>query len=393
MLQASELPSIHRFASDVWDALDEGELVVVSSPQSSWYSGWREALVAALHSVVRKKRDPTPTVLPVLPGDATHPVALLSRALDFRGVVDTYELLECSGRAPICIISVECVGSLSAEWKRLFSDIARIYRLNRVDVRQRPVLVMVIGCGDYPPIEVEVGVRVKALWNLVRWEETRLLIESRLRSNESSLIRAWRIAVYSATSNNDLDAVSILCEETPNSLSEAVECGLSIVESQSSLGRRARESFLPDQRWDVPPAAIAAWASGRLLGSSLERGLSLCARGISRDQAHEYFYSAIWREQVSGILPIVMEMSVLANEAARGEIGSDWIDADGDHSALTEPVNLEPREVIERISQYGGRRVSRILWENLQLLRSTRNDLAHMRPVDYDRVVRLCGQL
>lgn len=195
MLQASDLPSIRRFATDVWDALDEGELVVVSSPQTRWYAGWRSAILAALHSVVREKSDPKPTVLPALAGDSVHPSRALSLALGLPGDVDTYELLEGSGREPICIVSVECAGSLSSEWKLLFSDIARIYRLNRVDFPQRPMLAIVIGCPDYPPVEIEVGIRVKALWNVVRWEEIRLLIESRLRSNENSLVRAWRIAV------------------------------------------------------------------------------------------------------------------------------------------------------------------------------------------------------
>lgn len=193
----------------------------------------------------------------------------------------------------------------------------------------------------------------------------------------------------SATSNNDLDLVSTICEESPNSLSEAVECGLSTLEHNRKMGKDPIAAFLPDQRWDVPPAAISTWTSGRVLGSSLERGLSLYARGISRGEAHRHVYGAIWREQVSGILPIVIQMSALASEAARNEIGSDWIGTDTDGASPAGPVNLEPREVIEQILQHGVRRVSRVLLENLHLLRSTRNDLAHMRPVDFDHVVRL----
>ena len=319
MLQAYHLPSIRRFASDIWEVLEQRELVVISSPRAHSYTLWCSAIVAALEDVAREKYDPKPIILSPLSGDETRPLSALSVALELPSEADIMELLECFGRSPICVITIVCIGSLSQGWKRLFSDISRNYRASQ-EMRQRPVLAIVVGCNDYPPIDADIGIRVRALWNVIRWEETRLLIESRLRSNENSFLRAWRIAVYCATSNADIDVVSRLCTESPNSLADAIECSLDALECGCGQNASIEIPFLPDQRWSVPAAVVSSWISGRILGSSLERGTSLSVKHISPQQAQVYLYHAVWREQVSGLLPIVMEMGMLANQAARTEI-------------------------------------------------------------------------
>ena len=123
--------------------------------------------------------------------------------------------------------------------------------------------------------------------------------------------------------------------------------------------------------------------------ASIYRDLYL-RRPLDRSQVEEYLRYAIWREQVSGLLPIIMEIGLLTNEAVTNEIGTTWtnrgVRTDG---AWQTELYLEPREVMDRIKINAGRRVSAMLWASLGLLRDTRNDLAHMRAVDYARVTEL----
>ena len=298
--------------------------------------------------------------------------------------------MECVRRDAICIVTVQCSSDISFEWKKLLSEFARIYRIAGLDLRQRPFLVNLIGCSEYPPVRLTVGIRTRALWNVVRWEEVRLFTESRLSTSEHALVRAWRIAVYSASSNGDLDVILELCKEVPNSLSDAIECGLDASQCGSSSSETLEVPFVPDQRWNVPAAVVSSWATGMVTGSSLERGTNFNLKYVARSQARVYLHHAIWREQVSGLLPIVMEIGVLTNEAVRREIGDGWLaDEPQGTNGLKGQIFLEPSEVIDRLTRFSSRRVSRILSDTLKLLRRTRNDIAHMRPVDYDRIVEL----
>ena len=102
----------------------------------------------------------------------------------------------------------------------------RVYRSCGLEFRQRPVLVVLVGCSEYPPVETTIGIRIRALWNPIRWEEIRLLTEAELPKDENALVHAWRVAVYSAVSGGDPGTISRLCSDIPNSLTEAIECSI-----------------------------------------------------------------------------------------------------------------------------------------------------------------------
>ena len=386
MLATCELPSIRRFAADAWESLEAGELFILSSPDTALAEQWRRAIISALGDISLKRGDNVPTVLPPLFGDCTDPLGALASFFQLDSDAAVWDLLDCVRREPICILNVYCTGSLSHGWKAFFEKVSRAYRFSGTEVRQRPILAVLVGCRDFPPIEMNVGIRVRALWNVIRWEEVRLLTDSMLPSNEDPLIRTWRVAVYSASSGGDPTVVDRLCRDLPDSIAEAIEC--SIGGSHSSLDSRnaLTAPYVPDQRWTVPDAAVSSWAAGEISGVSLERGAIYDVGRLGQWQAHGYLRHAIWREQVSGLLPIIMEVGQLVNDAASHETTAARRCGTGSRNGSEPQHYLEPSEIIERIRAGRTHRISEALWNTLRLLKDIRNDLAHMRTVDYSLV-------
>ena len=387
MLGPCDLPGVRRLATEFWESLEEGELTIASSPATCSSKVWLNVVLDAFSNVAAQMGDSAPMRLKPLTGECVEPTPPFALALGFSETTSVSELMECFGREPVCILTVNCNQGLSVGWKTLFSDIARVYRTAGVDVRQRRILAILVGCTEFPPVGMEVGIKVRALWNAVRWEEFRLLAESMLASSENALVRAWRIAVYSASSNGSPDVAALLCREMPNSLSAAVERSLDALGHGVNTSLELAGLFVADQRWSVPPSAVRPWARGHIAGISLERGVHFNLKHMARAAADAYLRRAIWREQVSGLLPVVMEMGFSVNQTVTRAIGDGWLEGFSKEVLGVEgQVYLEPGEVIDRIKECGGVQVPQTLWRMLKLLRKSRNDLAHMRPIDYGRV-------
>lgn len=390
MLLPYDLPSIKRFAASLWDELEKGDLVIICRPETRNGEIWLGTVLDAFDSFARQKGDLLPTRLTGFRGECPEPTAALATALNLPETSTISELLECFGRESTCILTVDCREGLSSDWRALFLEIGRIYRTTGMEVRCRPILAVLVGCEEFPPITQAVGIRCKALWNAVRWEEIRLLTESMLPSNENALVRAWRIATYSASSNCNPDLVAQLCRDMPNSLSEAVEYSLNRLGCNTATNFEPVAPFVADQRWNVPPSVVQQWAAGQILEVSLERGTNFNLKHMTREKADAYLHTAIWREQVSGLFPTVMEMGFLVNNAVTNAVGRSWLDGISQQAhGPGGSVYLEPGEVIDRLN---GLPVPNILREMLRSLRETRNDLAHMRPVDHGRVRKLWGR-
>lgn len=63
--------------------------------------------------------------------------------------------------------------------------------------------------------------------------------------------------------------------------------------------------------WTVPRPLIPQWEAGLVTGWSYERGLSFVWERLAFDA--EDVRKAIWREQVAGLMPTIIEIGMLAN--------------------------------------------------------------------------------
>ena len=388
MLLPCDLPSIRQFVGELLSVLEEGELVILACPSSPIWRPWIKSILMAFEQTVHRKDGLSLITLPCLQGDIDNPLCEIAETLGCPNDILISGLLAELDGETLTILTVNCGQGISDGWQRLFSQLGNAYRtaaFSRVSM-----LVVLTECREFPPVEPRVGIRVRALWNVVRWEEFRLLVESMLPINENALVRAWRIAVYSAASSCNPKLASFLCREMPVSLAETIALAVCHAGSFQSERTEPLTKIVADRRWEVPPPVVHDWADGRICGISLERGASFNLGCMAQEDAKAYLFGAIWKEQIAGLLPVVMEMGFLVTRAITNTIGDKWLD--GMDDAVVGPdgrVFAEPAEVIDGLKKLPKSAVPETILRTLYLLKSTRNDLAHMRPVDLGRIREL----
>ena len=342
-------------------------------------------LMEAIHTQTRERGEPVAFETPALPGSLADPLADLAALDSLSRIRNLDDLLEYHPDEGALVLMIECEQTLGPQWKTLLETIRRAYLGASSQHRFRPVLAIIIGSHEYPPFTYDVGTRVFALWNTVRWEELRLLADSVLPRSENALTRAWRVATYAGAANGNPEILVRLCRESPGPLDQVVALALDGADARSEVGQWVRTTL--DQRWEVPPAAVELWASGKLFGETIERGPVRAIDGMAARTANRYLLVAIWREQLTGLLPIVVELGFNAAAAITATIGTSWHQAVPPERMVSDgDLRLEAREVMDILStgQFG--RVPSSIWSFLDLLRRTRNDLAHMSPVELQRM-------
>ena len=388
MIRVRDLPSILQFVDELAGAFDQKELVILGCPPGSIWQPWTQAILDALEEVSRKRDSFLPVVLPDFNGNSDNPEVEWATALGRSEHLSARELLVTLGPESVTVVKVMCADGISEAWRNLLVRIGKAYRTDTQ--RVGAVLALLMDCGEFPPISPGVGIRVRALWNVVLWEEVRLLVESMVPMNENALVRAWRISVYSAACSSDPDLASLLCRHMPNSLSETTKLVLHATRGRPTATATVNSIVVADQRWEVPPAVVTDWADGRVGGITLDRGTTLNIRLLTAKDANNYIRTNIWREQVAGLLTVVMEMGFSVAKDVTSVVGEKWLGDTAHELRLPDGrVNLEPAEVLERLRSPTKTHVPQALWQTLHLLKDTRNDLAHMRAVDYGRIREL----
>ena len=384
MLVPSGLPGIRGLAAEVLAGLREGSLVAVSVPSGATGERWLGWFLQALRDQIRERGEPLPVEVGSLQGSQSDPLAGLAAAGPTEGVQSLDDLLAYIPDDGALIAVVECDNVLSTGWKRFFDSVARAYVAAEYE-RLRPLLALIVGSREYPPILPDVAARVFALWNVVRWEELRLLAAAVLPQDENAMTRAWRVASYAGAANWDPDLLLDLCRESPNRLDHVLDLAL-----KGAVGVHEPEwnpRTVPEQRWQVPATCIEPWSSGELFGHTVDRGAARAVGAMRRQTAETYARAAIWREQLTGLFPIIVELGFGLTSVLTSQLGTAWHrEVPEERKVSDEYFRLEPGEIMDIL---GARRYGRVptsLWSLLGLLRRTRNDLAHMAPVDLPRI-------
>ena len=384
MRNPSELPGIRRLASEVLAGLREGSLVSVSVPCGPIGRRWLAWFMEAIRYQIREHGERLPIEGPILPGWIKDPLAELTAAVGGSQPRSLDELLEYYPDDGALVVVVECEQSLGRQWKNFFDAVRRACRAAGSRML-RPVLAVIVGPREFPPITHDVGSKVFALWNTVRWEELRLLADAVLPQDENALVRAWRMATYAGAANGDPEVLIRLCRESPDQLDQVVALGFDETDSKTEFDLTIRT--MPERRWSVPQVVIEPWVVGDLLGYTVERGLIQTTSGMGKETGSRYLRAAIWREQLTGLFPVTVELGFNASVAITSAMGTRWQQAiPADRKVSDEDFRLEPKEIMEIFAtgRYG--KVPQSIWGFLDLLRRTRNDLAHMSPVDLYRM-------
>lgn len=108
---------------------------------------------------------------------------------------------------------------------------------------------------------------------------------------------------------------------------------------------------------------------------------------MAGETAERYVRAAIWREQLTGLFPVVVELGFRIVPTITSLTGPDWLREVPDEKRVSETdFRPEPKEVMDI---FGSRRFGKLpksIWSFLDLLRRTRNDLAHMSPIELRQV-------
>ena len=384
MLVPSGLPGVRGLVSEVLAELWEGSLVAVSVPAGETGRRWLDWFREALRNRTREAGEALPIELPPFSASLDDPFSEIAAADGVGQVSNLEDLLEYYPDDGPLILVVECEAGLGTNWKAFFDSVRRAFR-SADHRRLRPVLALIVGSDEYPPIDNDVGSRVFALWNMLRWEEVRLLALDVLPQDENAFVRAWRTATYAGAANGDPELLLRLCRECPDRLDQVIEAALPDTDGIDEL--KIDMSIIPDQRWNVPSGCVGSWSAGELIGYTIDRGMLWAVTGMTRTTADPYVRAAIWREQLSGLFPVVVELGFGVAPAITSAMGSDWLrEVPANRKISDGDVQLEPKEVMDIFATGRYRRLPTSIWSFLNLLRRTRNDLAHMSPIELQRM-------
>lgn len=367
--------------------IQEESLVAVSAPSGATGERWLAWFLEALRDLIRACGEPLPTEVGSLKGSLSDPLAGLTATKYLEHAESIEDLLAYFPDDGALIFVVECEDFLSPGWKAFFGSVARAY-VKEDAQRLRSLIAIIIGSREYPPIMPDVASRIFALWNVVRWEELRLLAAAALPDDENALTRAWRIATYAGASNWNPDMLLRLCQLSPDHLDQVVDLVLpnALAQSESEWN----SGTIPELRWQVPANCIDPWATGKLIGHTVERGIARSFDNMRRDTARDYARAAIWREQLSGLFPVVVELGFSASAAVTSVLGTVWHREVPDERRVPDGyLRLEPGEIMEILGNRRFGRLPQSIWSLLDLLRRTRNDLAHMSPIDLPQIRRI----
>ena len=384
MIDPSGLPGIRGLSSKVLSGLYEGSMVAVSIPSGTTGERWLAWFLDALRQQTRERGEPLPVEVPSLNGSLANPLLALSATSSVRGVESLGDLLEYFPDDGVLVLVIECARVLSPEWKEFFDAVCRSYR-GAGSERLRPVLAIIVGSREYPPVTHDVASRVFGLWNVVRWEELRLLAVAVLPQDENTLTRAWRVATYTGAANGDPEMLLRLCRESPNRLDQVIE--LAVDAAQDDGDAECSAGTVPERRWQIPAACVELWASGKLLGQTLERGAVRVVGSMGSESAARYIRAAIWREQLTGLLPVIVELGFGATSAITSVLGTSWQrSVPANRKISGGDIRLEPKELLDILDSGRFGKVPQSIRSFLDLLRRTRNDLAHMSPIELQQM-------
>ena len=116
------------------------------------------------------------------------------------------------------------------------------------------------------------------------------------------------------------------------------------------------------------------------------------AGAMAGDAGSRYLRAAIWREQLTGLFSVVVELGFHTANAIASVLGPEWQKViPAERKVSDGDFRMDPKEVMEIVSDGRFGTVPQSITNFLDLLRRTRNDLAHMSPVEWQRIRHIWG--
>lgn len=384
MLSIGSLPSLRGIAEELVLGDTSGQLILFSFPSKRIWLKWQEYFIAAMDACLGENGRDTlyDGIIPMDP-ESAHPQKDLADKLELDNF-EFDEILASYGNEPPIVLELNCRGYLTPEWNTFLTTVARYYRTNDSAYSKKSICLFLISPPQIHPIGAAPGVRCFAFWNPLQWEETRLLIGANIDHYDNAISKAWAVSTYAGAANLDPEIIAKLLQREPRSLRDVrdvVSICYECCKNDNGLNKNF-SSFTEEKRWDVPQELTTPWLQGNLLGHTFNRGDNIPWEKCCESFKKATLDRAIWREQVAGIFPLLMEITAISSQIITQTKGRQWEEKCSD---TTEPGKI--LDVFRGRNSFG--RLPGKLYELLQILRISRNKLAHLEPVDFRDVSQI----
>jgi hypothetical protein len=368
--------SLINLSQRITTDLRGGKVVFFHIPPVGRAEQWEEELLAAC-----SQKGGAP-LLVTLSADNPAPEPSLQQSVD----QDAKSIEESLLRGPFCdshiVVSVTFDKEMSVSWQRFLGKLERLYERGSDEGSLRGLLFFFHG-GYTATSKPSPATKHFYLWNALRWEDMRCLGLSWLDGETSNpLMRAWQVSSYAGAANGDPFLLREICSQVPRSLSEInVSVRAKIASSPSALPPERMITPRAESRWDVPDSSLNEWREGKLLGITLERGPQVPWEQIPSSDLEAFGERLIWQEQVTSLLPTILELTWQTGKWISRHLSPDWeknIVEENDSLTAVEPSKI--LQVFARNNKLG--RLPDSIYRLLNLLREARNSLAHLSPID-----------
>ena len=387
--QLGQLPGLWRLAAKVSDVLSVPKIVIISFPSANLAERWTDLIFPTILEYLRIQEDVEESIELHLDETDREPLQLLSAELDC-SIDKVEDFLYTTHGEPIVTLHWMENQELPSCWVRFLRLVLSAIEQSDQTRRFRKLLILDKGNSEFPEfLRGNPSVERLQLWNALTWEELRLLASATLRDEPNEIRRSWMISTYCGASNFDIHVLLHLCEKRPMSIDNTIK------ESQKILGTdpdpiRAPNSLLDGEfgrEWHPPASAMDAWQAGSIVGTTIERGCVRPWNTHTRSERSTLPLHFIWKEQVSGLFPLLIELGRELNDKILERYANGLV-------GRVSPV-AEPAAMLAALRD-AGVWLPQNLFDAMTKLRDARNDLAHLRPLErraleaiWDRQLRI----
>lgn len=400
-MSLSDFYGVRLVASEIVSDLNSGKTVFVQFPDDATKVLWEDPIRRACEAALNVDGDSQSFEFFRIGRDGRGPMDLIEQ-LDLSApcesesgsvTLDTeliYKFLKAYGRDPVAI-SVDCSFKESTEWRDFLVKVTSCQKSLGSDEESRFLLFFSEGL-ELPTGLVPTSVSKFQFWNPIRWEEMRLEAHRALAGVRSGARRAWMVATYVGGANLCPATLTRLCYEQPRALDQVLELASASAQSNGHVPKIAeREDSLEagaDSVWKLPTERFESWGTLGVITETLERGPYRLLSRIPPDDRDRVLRYQIWQEQASGLLPLVVQVSRKSNEILDHWLRPNWRESLGQWANVDaqETYDLEVTKVIEFIESSSTDHLKETPFRLLKTLRHIRNKLAHMEPIELQRI-------
>lgn len=375
--------SLDNLASDIVSEMRSGKTAFIQFPRYINRDFWQQEVLVACQNELRLQGEDIGFELVFVEDGRCGPTDVIDN-IDLSTDSGVSRFLTEYGYDPIAFLVYKPLSDLP-DWVEFFEKITRGQKGVNASHMSRLILV-ITDSEEIPGHYATASVSTYQYWNPVRWEELRLAAHEWLGQSANEATLAWMVATYVGASNGDPVCLKELCIDKPRTIRDVISVNFknTILRTRQSAISKADPQSVKNFSWKLPIQFEREWDENGLVGLTLDRGPKH-ATGLENDSAHtEDLRRAIWKEQSSGLLSLIIEIGYQTNQALDRMLKSEWRVRLAQYCGCStgESYFREPTDIINFVHNEPDLRLPETFLGLLRELRGVRNKLAHLVPIE-----------